>query len=410
MRISTSQIFNQGIQQFQNITSQQARTQEQVASGKQVLKPSDDPVASTRIIQLKDDLAQSDKFLETITQTRTRLEREDSTLSSFTDALARTRELMVNAGNGALTQSDRETLAVELRQVKDQMVNLANTRGPAGEHLFAGFQGSEKPFAEDVSGNIEYRGDEGQRSVRIDDNVTLDVNDNGRETFVAIPSDRPTFQTRAGAENQADPPARISTGVVSDREAFEAFQPDDLVVEFGENTATGNTTFSIRSRDTGRELVMDQDFVSGEPIEIEGMRFDVSGEPEPGDSFFIETGNQQSVFGTMEKMIEGLETHPNTPAGREALADTIDQGLANLDNAEKQITQVQAGVGTRLNTLESTEDFLNDSELLSKETLSDLEDLDFAEAISRLSQQSFTLQAAQQSFAQISRLSLFDSI
>ncbi len=406
MRISTSQIFNQGIQQFQNITAQQARTQEQIATGKEVLRPSDDPVASTRIVQIKDDLARSEQYQDTLNMTRTRLEREDSTLSNYTDALARARELMVSAGSGALSESDRASVAQELRQVKEQMVDLANTRGPQGEYLFGGFQSGEKPFTEDVSGNIQYRGDAGERSVQIDDGVTLKVNDNGRETFEVIPSDRPTFDTRAASGNQGS--GRISTGVVSDRETVEQFYPDDLVVEIADNA--GNTEYTVKSRKTGEEFITNADYVSGEPIEVNGMRFEISGEPEAGDSFAIETGDQQSIFGTMEKMIAGLETHANTPEGRKALEDTIDQGLANLQNAEDRATQIQAGVGTRLNTVDSTMSFLKDSDVLAQETLSDLEDVDYAEAISRLTQQNFTLQAAQQSFARISRLSLFDAL
>ena len=403
MRVSTSQIFNQGIQQFQNLNAQQARTQEQVATGKQVLSPSDDPVASTRIVQLKDDLARSEQYQDTLDMTQTRLEREDGTLSSYTDALARTRELMVNAGSGSLSESDRESIAQELRQVKDQMVSLANTQGPEGEFLFAGFQGGEKPFGEDVSGNIEYRGDSGERSVQIDDGVTIKVNDNGRETFEAIPSDRPTFNTRAGQGNEGS--GRISSGVVTDREQFEQFYPDDLVVEF-----SSGSQYTVKSRQTGETFINDEPYTSGSPIEVNGMRFEVSGEPEDGDTFTVTTGDQQSIFGTMEKMIEGLETHPNTPEGREALEDTIDQGLANLQNAEDRATEIQSGVGTRLNTVETTKEFLKDSDVLAQETLSDLEDVDYAEAISRLTQQNFTLQAAQQSFAQISRLSLFDAL
>ncbi|MGM0450279.1 MAG: flagellar hook-associated protein FlgL [Pseudomonadota bacterium] len=406
MRVSTSQIFNQGIQQFQNLNSQQARTQEQVATGKEILRPSDDPVASTRIVQLKDDLSRSGQYQDTLDLTQTRLEREDDTLSSYTDALARTRELMVNAGSGSLSESDRESIAQELRQVKDQMVSLANTQGPEGEFLFGGFQGGDKPFGEDVSGNIEYRGDSGERSVQIDDGVELKVNDNGRETFEAISSDKPTFDTRAASGNEGS--GRISTGVVSDREAFESFYPDDLVVEFEDNG--GNTEFTVKSRETGETFVEDEAYASGKPIEVKGMRFEISGDPEPGDSFSVETGDQQSIFGTMEKMIEGLETHPNTPEGREALEGTIDQGLANLQNAEDRATEIQSGVGTRLNTVETTQEFLKDSDLLAEETLSDLEDVDYAEAISRLTQQNFTLQAAQQSFAQVSRLSLFDAL
>lgn len=408
MRVSTSQIFNQGIQQFQNLNAQQARTQEQVATGKEVLRPSDDPVASTRIVQLKDNLARSEQYQDTLDMTQTRLEREDGTLSGYTDALARTRELMVNAGSGSLSESDRGSIAQELRQVKDQMVSLANTQGPEGEFLFAGFQGGDKPFGEDVSGNIEYRGDSGERSVQIDDGVTLKVNDNGRETFEAIPSDRPTFNTSASQGNEGS--GRISTGVVADRETFEQFHPKDLVVSFEDNTPSGGDfEYVVSSSDGSSEIDRDV-YTPGSPIEVKGMRFEISGEPKEDDTFTVTSGDQQSIFGTMEKMIEGLETHPNTPEGREALKGTIDQGLANLQNAEDRATEIQAGVGTRMNTVESTKEFLKDSDLLAKETLSDLEDVDYAEAISRLTQQNFTLQAAQQSFAQISRLSLFDAL
>lgn len=404
MRVSTSQIFNQGIQQFQNLNAQQARTQEQVATGKEVLSPSDDPVASSRIVQLKDDLARSEQYQDTLDMTQTRLEREDGTLSSYTDALARARELMVNAGSGSLSEADRGSIAQELQQVKDQMVSLANTQGPEGEFLFAGFQGGEKAFTEDVSGNIEYRGDSGERSVKIDDGVTLKVNDNGRETFEAIPSDRPTFNTGASQGNEGS--GRISTGVVADREEFESFYPDDLVIEF----SGGGSEFTVKSRETGEKFIENEAYTSGSPIEVSGMRFEISGEPKEDDTFTVTSGDEQSIFGTMEKMIEGLETHPNTSAGREALKGTIDHGLANLQNAEDRATEIQSGVGTRLNTVETTQEFLKDSDLLAEETLSDLEDVDYAEAISRLTQQNFTLQAAQQSFAQISRLSLFDAL
>lgn len=409
MRISTSQVFNQGLQQLQNINTEQARTQKQISTGKQILNPSDDPVASTRIGQLKQELAQGEQFVRNAEMSKTRLERQDGVMSGFTEALTRARELAIQSGDGALGMNDRESIAQELRQVKEQMVSLANTRDAQGEYIFGGFRGEEAPFQKDVSGNIEYRGDEGQRSVEIDNGVQVAVNDNGKRTFGGIPSDRPTFATSASPRNEAEPPAQISTGVVSDRETFEAFYPDDLVIEFDKDGA-GNTTFNVSSRETGRVLMEDEPYTSGSPIQVEGMTFAVSGNPAAGDSFSVETSQTQSIFGTMEKLIEGLETHPDTEQGRTALADTVDQALANLENAEDRVLEVQSGVGTRLNTVESTLDFLKDSELLSKESLSELEDLDFAEAISRLTQQNFILQASQQSFAQIARLSLFDSL
>ena len=408
MRVSTSQIFNQGIQQLQNINSQQSKTQQQIASGKEILRPSDDPVGATRALQLKDDLSQSERFKENANLSKTRLERQDGVMGSYTESLARARELMVQAGNGSLSQSDRESIAGELRQVKDQMQSLANTQGPNGEYLFGGHKGGEQPFQENISGDIVYEGDEGRRSVQIDKGVSIPVNDNGKETFVDIDSDRPTFQTRASSRNEADPPAQIGTGTVMDRDEFESFYPDDMVIQFNRDD-DGNTSYTVTNRETGSELASD-DYVSGRPIEAAGVRVEVQGDPADGDSFFVETSEKQSVFGTMERLINDLETLPNTNEARGTLKDSIDQSIANLDNAENRALEIHSGVGTRLNTVESTLEFLEDSDLLNKETLSEIEDLDYAEAISRLTQQDFVLQAAQQSFAQVSRLSLFDSI
>ncbi len=409
MRVSTSQIFNQGIQQQQKINSEQSKTQEQIASGKEILRPSDDPVGATRALQLKDDLSQSERFKENANLSKTRLERQDGVMGNYTDSLAKARELMVQAGNGSLSQSDRESVAGELRQVKDQMKSLANTQGPNGEYLFAGHKGGEQPFEENVSGDIVYKGDEGQRSVQIDKGVSIPINDNGKDTFVDIPSDRPTFQTRASSRNEADPPAQIGTGTITDRDKFEEFYPDDMAIKFNRDD-DGNTSYTVTSKETGRVLVEDEPYVSGNAIEVEGMRVEVEGDPADGDSFFIETSEKQSVFGTMERLINDLETLPDTSEARDTLKDSIDQSIANLDNAENRAAEIHSGVGTRLNTVESTLDFLEDSDLLNQETLSEIEDLDYAEAISRLTQQDFVLQAAQQSFAQVSRLSLFDSI
>lgn len=409
MRISSSQVFNSGVQRLQDINVQQQKTQQQVASGKKLLTPSDDPVASTRILQLRQDLSSSDQFKDNINLSRSRLERQDSVLSSVNESIIRVQELTIQAGGGALNSEDRQTLARELRQVLDQMASQANAQGADGEYLYGGHQGQTQPFQKDGAGNWVYQGDEGQRSVSIDKGVTIPVTNSGKETFVDIPSDRPTFATRASEANTSQPPAGISTGIVSDRESFEDFYPDDLVVKF-DRDGDGNPVYNVHSRETGRELVSNAPYESGQPVTVAGMQFEVQGEPEEGDAFFVETTEKQGLLTTVEKLIEGLEKHPDTPAGKEALGETIDQALANLSNGQARTLEVQSSVGTRLNTLESTEAFLEDSDLLSKETLSDLEDLDYAEAISRLTEQGFVLQAARQSFAQIARLSLFDSL
>ncbi|MCK7543211.1 hypothetical protein MLC59_03395 [Marinobacter bryozoorum] len=107
-------------------------------------------------------------------------------------------------------------------------------------------------------------------------------------------------------------------------------------------------------------------------------------------------------------------TDPVTEANFQSTQATYDHligaSLANLDNAQESILRTQTEIGGRMNQLESTGDFLENSSLYAKDLRSQLQDVDYAEAISNLSFQSFVLQAAQQSFAQTSQLSLFDRL
>lgn len=135
--------------------------------------------------------------------------------------------------------------------------------------------------------------------------------------------------------------------------------------------------------------------------------------PPPGtaDSFTIGISDSQSVFGTIENLIDGLEgIAKGSPKGNAEYDALIANSLSNLDSAQESIILKQTELGGRLNAVESTQAFLEDSGLYTKEIRSQLQDVDYAEAISNLSFQSFVLQAAQQSFAQVSQLSLFDRL
>jgi len=130
-----------------------------------------------------------------------------------------------------------------------------------------------------------------------------------------------------------------------------------------------------------------------------------------GDQFTIGINDKQSIFGTIENLITGLDNiSKDSPKGNAEYDALISESLANLDNGQESILQKQTELGGRMNAVESTSAFLEDSALYTKEIRSQLQDVDYAEAISNLSFQSFVLQAAQQSFAQISRLSLFDRL
>ncbi|WP_150913805.1 flagellar hook-associated protein FlgL [Marinobacter halotolerans] len=404
IRVSSQQIFSGGINRLQDLNSNLAQTQEQISTGKRVNRPSDDPVAAARILKLDQELQRIDTYQRNVSLAENRLEQEEDALGRSVDVIQRVRELTVQAGSGALSPNDRRSISAELKERLGQLADITNTRDASGEYIFSGFQGDTPAFAQNASGSWVYQGDEGQRSLEIDDGVTVPISDHGKGIFS-------TISAAVSGENTT-PTApltdgRINSVEVIDQELYSTVAPDDIVI----TVDAGLGSLTVTNSRTGNPLPGSPvPYTSGEPFEIAGVRATISDEA-VGDQFTIDTAGRQSVFGTIEKLIAGLDSiNKGTPAGQDEYNDLIANSLANLDNAQESVVLKQTELGGRLNAVESTRGFLEDSSVYSEEIRSELRDVDYAEAISNLSFQSFVLQAAQQSFARVSGLSLFDQL
>lgn len=408
MRISSLQSFNQGVNGIKNVSEQSYKTQNQISTGKRVLTPSDDPVASTRIVQLNQEQSIRDQHMANIDRVAGRLDLEDAQLGAMNDILTRVRELTIQAGNGAYTKIDREAIAVEIEQRLEELADLMNSKDAGGEYIFSGFKGQTQPFVKNDSGAYVYQGDEGRRYVSIANGANVAVSDSGKSVFEDVVSAENTFYTTAGINNTSNPPATISQGIVVDQEAYDAFYPDDMLVTF--YTSARGLEYRVSSKADGRVLAdgaaNPNAYGSGAGITVNGISFTINGTPTVTDSFSVESSPKQGLLTTIGKLVEGLRTLDNDQP--EALQHMLDTSLSNLDNAETRLLQVRADVGARMNTLDSTKALHEQLEVASKGILSDLQDLDYAEAVSRLQFETFILQAAQQSYIKVQNLSLFN--
>ncbi|MDY6840214.1 MAG: flagellar hook-associated protein FlgL [Pseudomonadota bacterium] len=411
IRISSQQIFSGGINRLQDINSNLVDTQQQISTGKRVNKPSDDPVAAARILKLDQEVRQVETYQRNATLADNRLKQEESALSSAVDIIQRVRELTVQAGSGSLSANDRLSISSELKERLGQLANVANTRDASGEYIFSGFQGQTPAFAKDDAGDWRYQGDEGQRVLEIDDGVTVPISDTGKEIFVDVPA-AVTVKNLTG-----DPDAYVSGPNVVNENALRAVFPagsgmDDLsvsVIDANGGVGTPDPTIEVRRPDGTLLTSEPANPAPGEDFEVAGVELSVSGDI--GTSFSLGVNDKQSVFGTIENLVDGLEgIAKGSPKGSAEYDALIANSLSNLDSAQESIILKQTELGGRLNAVESTQAFLEDSGLYTKEIRSQLQDVDYAEAISNLSFQSFVLQAAQQSFAQVSQLSLFDRL
>ncbi|WP_286749126.1 flagellar hook-associated protein FlgL [Marinobacter sp. UBA2688] len=402
IRISSQQIFSGGINRLQELNSSLNQTQEQISTGKRVNKPSDDPVAAARILKLDQELSRIETYQLNAGLAENRLQQEESALAGSVDVIQRIRELTVQAGNGSLSPNDRKSISSELKERIGQLANIANTRDASGEYIFSGFQGSTAAFGKDASGSWVYQGDEGQRVLEIDDGVTVPISDHGKGIYSSIP---------AAVFAESDPnnatAARIDGIQVANDGALSAVSPDNIIITV--DTLAG-TVSAVNSRTGDPLTVTPAAYTSGESFEVAGVQATIT-DAGDGDEFTLRAGERQSVFATIENLIDGLDNiDKGSPAGQAAYDDLIAASLQNLDNAQESIVQKQTEIGGRLNAVDSTKSFLEDSSVYSEDIRSQLRDVDYAEAISNLSFQSFVLQAAQQSFAQVSQLSLFDRL
>jgi len=409
IRFSFLQGFHQGVDGMLGAQKKTFDTQAQIASGKRIQTAADDPVAAARIVKIDQEQSQTRQFITNADSLENRLTLEESQLKGVTLLLARVREQTVYAANGVLSQSERQTIAIELTGRLTELANLANTRDSNGEYIFAGFQGGSPAFSQDGQGEYHYEGDDGQRLVNIATSTTIASSDSGKDIFVDVQSVQSMFFNETRSTNSGG--AVIGDGEVVDPELFADSDPGGYTVTYDADaaglppapayTVAGNTDGSISTVSA---------FGGSTTLSLHGWSVTLTGIPDHGDSFELKSSSspKQSMMDTLSKLIHGLETLTDDPADNDSLRLLMAESLDNLGFAEENISSITAKIGARFNTLDTVRSVNQGVELVNDQILSEIRDLDYAEAVSRLSLQSFALEAAQQSYAKISSLSLFN--
>ena len=554
MRVSSNMIFDQSVRTMNQQTSDLLHTQQQISTGRRILTPSDDPVAAAQALQVTQAQDINTQYATNQSNAQSSLGLEDSQLASVSDILNQVRTLAVQGANSTLSNSDRASIATQMRASFSELLGIANATDGNGQYLFSGYQGDTQPFSATVGGNppSTYAGDNGQRLQQVAASRQIPVSDSGNAVFNDIKSGNGLFTTNYATGNTgsgvidsgsiSDPtkwnnasnsgqyqvrfagistatgsvgvPSGGFTGIAAGNDQFTlsidggtatpitiptpttpgTFDPSNAtdlaalqanidaalgagVASASVNasghlvvTAVGSTTGSgvaigAVSGDTGMASVFGtatntapstnydivdvagtaatnpnygksvfsnppgtpsgastytDAYTSGQPISLSGMSLygtnatdfgasvTITGAPANGDSFSIAPSANQSVFTTLSNLITSLESNATgTPAGAAKFATDMGSALTNIDQASQNILTVRASVGSRLNEITALGSSNSTTNLQLSQTLSTLQDVDMAKAISDLTQQQTGLQAAQQSFAKVSQLSLF---
>ncbi len=397
MRISTFQLYQRGLEALQDQQAKLQRTELQLASGLRFSKPSEDPAAAVKVLDLKSRIDMIDQYARNSTLAETSLAFEESVVGNVLNSLQRIRELVIQGNNDTNAGSARENISQEIYQRLDELIALANTRDAQGEYIFGGFRVESPPFVE-AGGSVQYLGDQGQRLLQVGDGKQVAIRDNGQEVFQLIPGGDGVIQIEAGVANSG-------TAVVGSFGTTGNFIADVYIVAFSQLSPVDPVTYTVT--DSNSNVISSGSYGEGESIAFAGVQFVVSGMPADGDEIVVSPAGNQDIFGTVRAIADFLAQPAPDPASLARFHNAMNSGLANLDQGMEKITSIRAGIGARLNNLETLNEVNGDFKLQLQSTLSDTQDLDFSEAISRFNLQLTSLQAAQQAYIRTSGLSLF---
>lgn len=393
MRVSTAMLHQGAVSQLQRQQSMLAKTQLQLSTGLRLQSAADDPSGAATAVGLDHAQAQFARYQDSIDSARSRLNLEENVLADSGELLQRVRELAIQLNSGSQSAQTRGVIATELRGLREQLIGYANSDDGQGRYLFGGGQDAIAPFAGATT--ISYVGDQQQRLLQVSNSRTVADADAGSEVFLRLREGNGTFSIAADTANTGV--ARLGSARLTDAALWD-----------GGSYTLSFTGGNYEVRDAANAVVAGGAYAAGQTIGFRGIDLTLSGPPADGDSFAIGPSAQRDVFAQIEDLARIAEAPFDTAAQRARQQTAIHQSLSGLEQATLHLVDLRAAVGNRLAVLDDAESQNGAQQVAVQGALSQIRDLDYAEAATRLSQQLTALEAAQQTYAQVQGLSLFD--
>jgi len=394
MRVTQALEQSQFLSSIGTLESNLTQTQNEISSNQSFTTASQNPIAAGAVNSYNQALAQSQQYVTNSNGAQTNLNIEDNSLSQVQSQLQSLRDLALEANNGTLTNSDRASIAAQAVQIQNSLLSLANTQNGNGEYIFGGFDTQSQPFTLSATGAV-YNGDQGQRQVQIAAGQSVPDGDNGDAVFNEIKTGNGTFSVAAN-------PANTGSGLIG---ATSVSNPAAFVG--GPFTITFSSATNYTVTNAANTQVAAGTYTDGQAIAFAGAQVTLSGTPAANDAFSVTPSTNQSVFTTVQNLITALQAPISTPAESTALNNTISGQINNIDQALSQTSDVRVSLGGRLNAITTQQSVATAQQTQLKTTISSLQGLDYASAITTLDQQNTTLSAALQAYTITQGLSLF---
>ena len=428
MQISTKLFNDQQVRQFGKLNENIQNLQERVSSGQNILRASDDPVAAVKLSVAKEQRQLLERFERNVQTAQDRLDLGDRTMQETINVLTRITELTTQAGNGSYDAFNREAMLIEIDELSDVILGLANTRDANGQSLFSGFNTAEDAFVKQSDGTISYNGDRGTHTVQISENMTVATSVDGGTAFLRVDTPQgpkgvfdildevknaiksttalsPSGSAAARAKVSFELPRKSQEWVFNISGALGGADIKTTLVEGGLQQVVDD--INLKSSSTGVVAELDAtgssitlvDRASGEitmsNIQIAGQNEAVSNITSYANFTPIDVTGKQT--GTVRKLTD--------------IDQLLGTSLSNLRSASDHLSLQQTFMAAQHTSKAQVQmDAIQSRKLVINRNISRMGDADLAKLVTDLQAQLTNRDAAQQAFAKIGQQSLFDFI
>ena len=394
MTISTTTFQNDAVAQMDALREAMSGTQQDLSTGLKVRSAADDPTGMAQVNQMNVELSASTQYVTNSNAAQTNLQFEAQALTDATNILQNANSLAVQANSSTLSAGQRQDIAAQLQQDLQSLTAIGNRTDSAGNYLFGGYANGTPPFAQSGS-NVSYKGANAGIQVQISQDQSISIGDTGASAFMSIPSGNGAFVTSAGATNTGS--ASISPGSVTNPSQWV---PDTYTLSF-----TSPTNYQVTN--SGGTVIGSGTYKDGDTIAFQGAQVTVSGTPAAGDKFSIAPAGNTSVFAVLTNLVKALSS---TTLNNGQLATQIGGSIQQINSSITNFSNVSASVGARLNAITTAQSSAQTDQTNVKAAIGAITNTDYAAATTQLSTQELALQAAEQSYASIAKLSLFQHL
>ena len=427
MVISTKHFNQQTVRLLGQMNEMAVGFQKQIATGKKEISPSVAPVETARLSAAEEIDARIQRYKLNVNSAESRLNLADNVLAQVQTLITRANELAIQGANDTYSSTDRMAMRIEVNQISENLLSLANTKDAAGQPLFGGFYTQGPAFTEGLDGRVTYQGDLGQHKVEVSDSTQLSTGVDGLTAFMRIESDEgpiSVFEVLRGLSQALESASSLKTSA-----AFEATGGVRLSVLAGRTPMPQAFTLS----GSGGSAQISAQIIDGSPaalmtaINAQTAATGITATVNATDGSLVLTDRDNGTISIKDYEVTGQKTAeaqlrgaltltPLNANGSDAgpsqtLADadqSISTSIGLLSTASSHVSIQRAKVGAYANAAQVQKSNLEEQSLFVQKTKSEIADADMAELITKLQTLLLNRDATQQAFAKISQQSLFD--